>query len=180
MQHSNIGGMQDFRRYQDGERHIKAVRGAKRFFIVIGLLVLLALASMTVSSQIDWGRQFNSQLSAAFNRLGMKNMLKKIKSGTDPAYVEASCQAMFTSNYGGWWNRYWSLNDNYFKQCLNWFGRAGKLLRQLEWARSKDDARSKAYQAANAVCYTKYALTRGNWGAYSRCRNYAYNQLSRI
>ena len=31
MQHSNIGGMQDFRRYQDGERHIKAVRGAKRF-----------------------------------------------------------------------------------------------------------------------------------------------------
>ncbi len=87
---------------------------------------------------------------------------------------------MFTSNYGGWWNGYWSLNDNYFKQCLNWFGRAGKLLRQLEWARSKDDARSKAYQAANAVCYTKYALTRGNWGAYSRCRNYAYNQLSRI
>lgn len=51
MGYSHHEGMQDFRQYQDGERHLQATRGAKYFFAAVGVFVLSAFAVFFVNAQ---------------------------------------------------------------------------------------------------------------------------------
>ena len=170
MQHSNIGGMQDFRRFQDGERHIKAVRGAKRFFIVMGVLVLLAFGAVVAFAQDN---VFWNSMNVIAQQAGTLSELYTARSGNQA--IEALCYSRHHRADGG----YWSLPNSRYNRCVKELTKAKNYIKGVKRANSNNKARLEAYKAAERMCYAKYSLVH-QWSKYNRCKSRAFKVIRRL